>query len=96
MYINGKDIEVNSETTAIATGKHRHSNKENSAVVTPLVTPEQLGCVDKNINESSRRVYDAWHNQVASIGMNNSIQQFTDYSFKRLSYQALYIKLWKY
>lgn len=88
MYINGKDIEINSETTAIATGKNRYSDKESGVVVTPLVTPEQLGCKDKSINESSRRVYDAWHNQVASIGMNNSIQQFTDYSFKRLSYQA--------
>ena len=89
MYINGKDIEVN-EGTAVVTGKSREAESDSAfrLATAPLVTTKQLGCMDKDINESSRRVYDAWHNQVASIGMNNSIQQFTDYSFKRLSYQA--------
>ena len=89
MYINGKDIEVN-EGTAVVTGKSREAESDSAfrLATAPLVTTKQLGCMDKNINESSRRVYDAWQNQIASIGLNNSLQQYTEYTFKRLPYQT--------
>lgn len=87
MYINGKNIDdINLENTAIATGKVSHHFNDIS--VPPLVTPEQLGCTNNTIINDSKKIYDSWHNQIASIGANNSLQQFTDYSFKRLSYQS--------
>lgn len=87
MYINGKDIEID-ENTAIATGKQKEPEANIFKSIEPLITAQQLGCVDKNINDSNKRVYDAWQNQIASIGLNNSLQQYTDYTFKRLPYQT--------
>lgn len=87
MYINGKDIDINSDT-AIANGKISSNFNDAFAAVQPLVTAQQLGCTDKNINNENKRIYDAWQNQIASIGLNNSIQQYTEYTFKRLPYQT--------
>lgn len=85
MYINGKNIEIGSKT-AVATGKAKKIEAA-AMSVEPLVTTAQLGCNDAHINAQSQRVFDTWHNQIASIGRNNSLQQFTDYTLQRLPYQ---------
>lgn len=87
MFINGKDIDID-DSTAVANGKSYHMFDDAFVAAPPLVTAQQLGCNDTALNNESKRVYDAWQNQVASIGLNNSIQQYTEYTFKRLPYQT--------
>lgn len=59
-------------------------SKQSLLDVKPLVTFDSLPTTLNTIATSN---FNRWNNAVASIGLNNSLNQYTDYTLNRLSYQ---------
>lgn len=78
---------INLNKTAFANGKRKENLQDfNINNITPLITLDALQCSDKALLKEEVKTFDAWKNHIASIGSNNSLQQFTKYTFNRLTY----------